>query len=207
VPLLLNVTQLKKLFPATDTVVLQKFVEPLNQTIQLYDIDTVDRLAAFLSQIGHESGGFMFTKENLNYSADSLRRVFGKYFPNTVIANVYARNPQKIGNRVYANRMGNGTEDSGDGYKFRGRGLIQITGKNNYTAMAEDFSMTVDELIEYLETDEGACLSAGWFWDTNGLNVIADKQDIVSLSKAVNGGTKGLAERITLYKNAKVVLA
>jgi hypothetical protein len=133
-------------------------------------------MAAFLAQVAHESGGFNFVKEGLSYSAVSLNKVFKKYFPTVAAAKAYERQPAKIANKVYASRMGNGPESSGDGYKFCGRGLIQLTGKDNYTRFAKSIGKTLDEAVAYLETSDGAVASAGWFWDANKLSVYADNK-------------------------------
>jgi putative chitinase len=187
---------LKQLCPSTKAATLAKYVEPLNTVGSHYDLfANPKRMAAFLAQVAHESGGFNFTKEGLNYSAQALNRTFKKYFPTVASAQPYARNPQKIANKVYANRMGNGPESSGDGYKFCGRGLIQLTGRNNYTRFATAIGKTLDEAIQYLETPEGAVASAAWFWDVNKLNIYADKGDFVGLTRRINGGTNGLADR------------
>jgi putative chitinase len=164
-------------------------------------------MAAFLAQVAHESGGFNFVKEGLSYSAVGLNKTFKKYFPTVASAQPYARNPAKIANKVYANRMGNGPERSGDGYKHRGRGLIQLTGKDNYTRFAKSIDKTVDEAIAYLETSEGAVASAGWFWDVNKLNVYADKGDFVGLTRRINGGIIGLSDRKHHYQIALKALA
>lgn len=171
-----------------------------------YEINTPQRLAAFIAQCAHESGGFKFLKENLNYKAASLRRVFPKYFPDDATANAYANKPQMIANRVYANRMGNGPEESGDGWKFCGRGLIQLTGKNNYTFFAGSLDIPLDEASEYLETFEGALQSACFFWEQNKLNQYADSGDILTMTKRINGGTIGLEDRIKHYNHALHVL-
>ena len=171
-----------------------------------YEINTPHRVAAFIAQCAHESGGFKFLKENLNYKAASLRRVFGKYFPTDELARAYEKRPQMIANRVYANRMGNGPEESGDGWKYCGRGLIQLTGKNNYTFFAASLDMDVEDVPEYLETFEGAVQSACFFWEQNNLNQWADKGDILTLTKKINGGTIGLDDRIKHYNHALHVL-
>ena len=160
-----------------------------------FGIDTPIKLAHFLAQCGHESGGFRVTQENLNYSAKGLMGTFKKYFPDEATAKQYERQPEKIANRVYANRMGNGDEASGDGYRFCGRGLIQLTGRNNYTKFAADLGISVEETVAYLETPAGAVSSAGWFWDNNNLNQYCDKDDFVTLTKRINGGTIGLEDR------------
>jgi putative chitinase len=193
---------LHALCPKTRDEILHGYVDPLNEIAAYYELTTPARLAGFLAQIIHESGSFNFTKENLNYSAKGLRGVFSKYFPDDATAEAYARQPEKIANKVYANRMGNGDEASGDGFKFCGRGLIQLTGRTNYTKFAEAVSMSLDDAIAYLETPEGAVASAGWFWDNNGLNDYCDNDDFTGLTKRINGGTNGLAERLALYNAA-----
>jgi putative chitinase len=174
-----------------------------------YDIETEHRVAAFIAQCAHESGNFRFITENLNYKWQSLRKVFPKYFPDDSIAQQYANMPNRqeaIANRVYANRMGNGSEASGDGFKYRGRGLIQLTGKTNYENYAMSLEIDVDEAVEHLKTFEGCVQSAAWFWDENKLNTFADRKDIVTLSKRINGGTIGLEDRIKHYNHALHVL-
>lgn len=187
---------LKQICPKTKSTVLAKYVEPLNLVGEHYGLfENPKRMAAFLAQIAHESGGFNFTKENLNYSAQALMKTWPKRFPTTAVANQYARNQEKIANKVYANRMGNGAESSGDGFKYHGRGLIQLTGKDNYRKFANAIDKTIEETVLYLETPEGAVSSAGWFWDINKLNIYADKNDFVGLTRRINGGTNGLADR------------
>ena len=171
-----------------------------------YEINTKSRLSAFLAQTAHESGGYKFLKENLNYKAASLRRVFPKYFPTDELAAAYANKPEMIANRVYGGRMGNGDEHSGDGFRYCGRGLIQLTGKQNYQNFAESIETPVEELPEYLATFEGSVQSACWFWETNNLNQWADKGDILTLTKRINGGTIGLEDRIKHYNHALHVL-
>ena len=178
----------------------------LLNVLERYEINTPNRIAGFLAQCGHESADFTVLKENLNYGAAGLRSIFGKYFPDDTIAKAYERQPEKIANKIYANRMGNGPESSGEGYKFRGRGAIQLTGKENYTKFATSIGKTVDETIAYLETLEGAVESACWFWKTNGLNAICDKDDIVAMTKKINGGTIGLEDRKAHYNKAKTFL-
>lgn len=179
--------------------------EALNEILPDYEINTPQRVAAFMAQCAHESGGFRVLKENLNYKAPSLRKIFPKYFTDDATANHYAGLPNKqeaIANRIYANRMGNGPEDSGDGYRYCGRGLIQLTGKENYTWFAASLDIPVEEAAEYLQTFEGAVQSACWFWETNNLNQWADKGDILTLTKRINGGTIGLEDRIKHYNHA-----
>ena len=184
---------------------LEQWCSALNQLLPDYGIDTPERVSAFIAQCAHESGNFVFLKENLNYRAASLRKVFPKYFPTDELANQYASQPNKaeaIANRVYANRMGNGDEASGDGWRYAGKGLIQLTGKNNYQAFADSIETPVEEVASYLETFEGAVQSACWFWESNNLNQWADKGDILTLTKRINGGTIGLDDRIKHYNHA-----
>ncbi len=194
---------LQALCPKTKSSVLEQYVEPLHDVAQYYEMyEHPKRLAAFLAQTAHESGGFNFVKENLNYSAKGLMGTFKKYFPTEDLAKQYERQPEKIANRVYANRMGNGDESSGDGYRFCGRGLIQLTGRNNYTKFAEDLGISIEETVAYMETPQGAVSSAGWFWDNNNLNQYCDKDDFVMLTKRINGGTIGLEDRKHHYELA-----
>jgi putative chitinase len=175
----------------------------LAEILPEYEINTPQRVAAFIAQCAHESGGFRALKENLNYKAASLRKVFPKYFPDDAIAARYANKQEMIANRVYANRMGNGPEESGDGFRYCGRGLIQLTGKNNYTLFAASVGIEdMEECVEYLGTFEGAIQSACWFWESNNLNQWADKGDILTLTKRINGGTIGLEDRIKHYNHA-----
>jgi putative chitinase len=183
-----------------------------NALIQLlpdYEINTPKRIAAFIAQCAHESANFRILTENLNYRWQSLRKVFPKYFPTDELAQQYASRPNRaeaIANRIYASRMGNGPEESGDGWRFRGRGLIQLTGKQNYMWFAASLEITPEEATEYLMTFEGAAQSACWFWETNKLNQWADNGDIVTLTKRINGGTIGLDDRIKHYEHALHVL-
>lgn len=204
---MITVELLQKLCPKTKPEVLKRYAESIHETAEYYDMyKNKKRAAAFVAQIAHESGGFNFVKENLNYSAKGLMGTFKKYFPTEALAKQYERQPEKIANRVYANRMGNGDEASGDGYKYCGRGLIQLTGKQNYTKFAADLGISVDETVKYLETPEGAVSSAGWFWDQNNLNQWCDKDDFVTLTKRINGGTIGLEDRKHHYEIALKLL-
>lgn len=179
--------------------------EELSELLPVFDITSPARVAAFIAQTAHESGGYVHLKENLNYSGDALCRVWPKHF-NAENKDHYNRNPEAIANRAYRNRMGNGDEDTGDGWQFRGRGLIQLTGRNNYTAFAESAEITVEEAAEYLETPRGAVHSACWFWYSNDLNTFADAGDFVGMTKRINGGTIGLEDRIKHYEHALHVL-
>lgn len=196
--------QLKQIIPKNQYV--SYWYEALQQLLPQYEINTPDRIAAFLAQCAHESGGFVFIKENLNYRWQSLRKVFPKYFPTDALAQQYEKKPEKIANRVYANRMGNGPEESGDGYKFCGRGLIQVTGRENYSWFAASLQISPEEASEYMETFEGAAQSACWFWESNNLNQWADKRDILTLTKRINGGTIGLEDRKKHYEHCLHVL-
>ncbi len=198
---------LYQLCPKTKHSVLDVYAEPLHEVAEYYDMYVNSkRAAAFLAQVAHESGGFNFVKENLNYSAKGLMGTFKKYFPTEDLAKQYERKPEKIANRVYANRMSNGDEASGDGYRFCGRGLIQLTGRANYTKFAADLGISLDETVAYLETPQGAVSSAGWFWDNNNLNQYCDADDFVTLTKRINGGTIGLEDRKHHYHIALELL-
>tara|TARA_B100002019_G_scaffold290815_1_gene309383 strand:- start:15938 stop:16810 length:873 start_codon:yes stop_codon:yes gene_type:complete len=185
--------------------------DALCELLPKYGITNERRVAHFLSQCAHESGGFKRLEENLNYSAKALRAVFGRYFGDAPKANAdeYARNPEMIANRVYNDeyrkyKMGN-TEE-GDGWRFRGRGLKQLTGRDNYTRFGKSVGMTAEEAAEYVATPAGAIESACWFWDTNNLNDIADTDDVKRMTKKINGGTIGLEDRMRRYGQAMDVL-
>jgi len=199
--------QLRELLPRNPYV--QHWHKALAQLFPDYQINTPRRMAAFIAQCAHESASFTALVENLNYRWQTLRKLFPKYFPSDELAQDYAGRPNKqeaIANRIYASRMGNGDEASGDGYRYRGRGLIQLTGKSNYTWFAASLEITPEEATEYLGTFEGAAQSACWFWETNKLNQWADAEDILTLTKRINGGTIGLEDRIKHYKHAMHVL-
>jgi putative chitinase len=180
--------------------------EALNEVLPKYEITSPQRVAAFLAQCGHESADFTVLKENLNYSADGLTKVFPKRFPTLDAANPYNRQPEKIANKIYADRMGNGPESSGDGYKYRGRGAIQLTGHDNYKSFADSIGQSIDEAVAYTETLAGAIESACWFWNKNNLNQYADSADLVTLTKRINGGTIGLDDRVKHYNHNIEVL-
>jgi putative chitinase len=203
----LTLEQLKQLLPKNPYV--EHWHRALSQLLPDYEINSPKRIAAFIAQCSHESAGFTALKENLNYKAATLRKIFPKYFPDDATANAYANRPdrqQAIANKVYGNRMGNGPEESGDGFRYCGRGLIQLTGKQNYTWFAASLGIPVEEASEYLQTFEGAAQSACWFWETNKLNQWADTGDMVTLTKRINGGTIGLDDRIKHYEHALHVL-
>lgn len=167
-----------------------------------FDIVTMEQVAAFIAQTGHESGHFNILEENLNYSKEGLRKIFAKYFPTDELAASYARKPQMIASRVYGSRMGNGPEDTGDGWKFRGRGLIQCTGFRNYEACSqflfEDYRLLDDP--DLLLEPKYAILSACWFWRVNKLNNYAN--DVIRSTRIINGGTHGLEDRTAIYQRA-----
>jgi putative chitinase len=195
--------QLQQIIPQNTHV--EHWFEALSTILPDYEIDTPQRCAAFLAQCAHESGGFNAIQENLNYRAVTLRKVFPKYFPTDALAEEYASKPNKqeaIANRVYANRMGNGPETSGDGYRYCGRGLIQLTGKQNYSKFAESIDTPVEQVTEFLQTFEGCVQSAAWFWEANNLNQYADSGDILTMTKRINGGTIGLEDRQKHYHHA-----
>lgn len=185
---------------------LDNWLECLNTILPEYEIDSPERVAAFIAQCAHESASFTAIKENLNYKAASLMKVFPKYFPTDELAEQYAHNQEAIANRVYGNRMGNGDELSGDGYAYCGRGLIQLTGHDNYKAFADSLSSSMEEIVEFLQTFEGCVQSACWFWETNDLNSLADAGDIKAMTKRINGGYIGLEDRIKHYNHALEVL-
>jgi putative chitinase len=201
---ILSKEQLEDLIPKNPYV--EYWHGALSQCLPDYDINTPRRVAAFIAQCAHESGGFVFLQENLNYKAESLMRVWPKYFKDLATAQRYAHNPERIANRAYANRMGNGDEASGDGWRFCGRGLIQLTGKDNYQSFADSIETELEDIPHYLATFEGAVQSACWFWETNNLNKWADAGDITTLTKKINGGTLGLDERMKHYAHALHVL-
>lgn len=175
--------------------------------LQKYDINTVNRLAGFFAQTAHESLNYTVLEENLNYSASGLERVFSKYFSKAGRnASQYARNPEAIANIVYADRMGNGSTQSGDGWKFRGRGIIQLTGRENYTRFGQSIGMTPDQVIDYLKTKKGSIEAAAWYWNSRKINEAADRDDNERMTRLINGGTIGLADRNAKYSKFKEIL-
>ena len=209
--------QLQAIIPQNKHV--SEWYEALAKILPIYDITSIDRVAAFLAQCGHESNGFTALKENLNYSAQGLANTWpnrfaikdadGKpvkpYAPD-VLAKQIERDPDTIANNVYADRLGNGPVSSGDGARYCGRGLIQLTGKDNYTKFAADINKPFEEIVAYLETPYGAVESACWFWAKNHLNQYADSADIETLTKRINGGLIGLDDRKARYAQAVQVL-
>ena len=177
------------------------------EILPLWEIDTAERVAGFIAQCGHESRNFNVLTENLNYSAKALNTIFPKYFKRAGRdANEYHRQPEKIANVIYANRMDNGDAASGDGWRFRGGGILQLTGRYNYTEFGEDVEMSAEEAVDYVRTKKGALDSACWFWDENNINKHCDNMDIVKMTKRINGGTIGLEDRKKHYVHALDVL-
>ena len=201
--LILTLDQLAQLIPGNPYV--DHWHHALSEALPDYDINTPPRIAAFVAQCAHESGNFTAIKENLNYRAETLSKVWPRLFPADVAAQ-YAHNQEAIANRAYANRMGNGDESSGDGFRFCGRGLIQLTGKSNYQAFADSVQMDINDVPEYLATFEGAVQSACWFWENNKLNSWADQGDIEKITRIINGGTLGLEDRTARYQHALQVM-
>ena len=209
---------LKQLFPKSTEENRAKYAMPLRMAMIRYNIDNPNRVRAFLAQIGHESGQLSAVVENLNYSAKALRSVFGKYFKTDAEAEKYARKPEAIANVVYANRLGNGDTKSGDGWRYRGRGLIQITGKSNYNEASQKMyalPLGVDFLDEpeLLATPDYAAQSAAWWWENAGLNAVADglggandTEVFKQITKRINGGYNGLDDRLAIYERAKTVI-
>jgi putative chitinase len=197
---MLNSDQLTRLHIGT------QWVEPLNETFERFGINTPKQQAAFIGQCSHECGNFTKLEEGLSYAADRLMKIWPRRFPNMEIAQRYARNPKALANNVYANRMGNRDEASGDGYRFRGRGCIQTTGHSAYfhagQALGVDFVMQPD----LVAMPKYAALTAGFFWDTHKLNAFADSQDYVTMTKRINGGTIGLDDRKAHIAHALAVL-
>jgi putative chitinase len=185
--------QLAQMIPGNQFV--NEWYKALCDMLPKYEINTPQRVAAFVAQCAHESGNFKILKENLYYRAEGLMRIWPSRFSTLDIANQYAMQPEKIANRAYADRMGNGPESSGDGWKYSGKGLIQLTGKDNYSRFAQSINMSIDQLPEYLVTFVGAVHSACWFWNTKNLNQFADSNDILTTTQRINGGTNGLEER------------
>lgn len=190
----------------------EEWYENVVDMFKKYDIVTPLRIAGFMAQCGHESADFNSLEENLNYSEKALNSVFGRYFgPGKRNAAEYARKPEKIANYVYqdeyrSKRGAMGNVEDGDGWRFRGRGIKQLTGRNNYTAFGKSVGMSAEEAAEYVATKKGALESACWFWATNNIDRYADKDDIVGMTKRINGGTIGLDDRRSRYERAKSIL-
>lgn len=205
---LITVDQLRAMIPTNKEI--EAWCEELNKALPKYGITTDKRIAAFVSQCAHESMDFNALKENLNYREETLLKVFPRYFgPGKRNAAEYARNPEKIANYVYMDEFRTsklGNTQPGDGWRFRGRGLKQLTGRDNYTRFAKDYDLTAEEAAVWVETKEGALASALWFWNTNKLNAIADTGNVAALTKKINGGDIGLADRQARYAKAMAAL-
>lgn len=202
--MLITKSQLLRAVPKLNRARLDEFVASLNQWAVCFGIDSPLRMAHYLAQVFHESQLLKRTDENLNYSADGLLRTFPRYF-NTAQAKEYARQPERIANRVYANRMGNGPEASGDGWRYRGRGYIMLTGKANYERFAKSDVCTADvvrqpDALKQFPLNQ---VVAGWFWEQHGLNALADRDDADGITRRINGGTNGLADRKFLLRRLK----
>lgn len=195
----INLQKFKEVFPYCKNA--DVLVNLLDNILNSSGIDTKERVNMFLAQCGHESGGFTITVENLNYSAKGLRSTFPKYFKSESEALIYERKPEKIANKVYADRIGNGPESSGDGWKYRGFGFIQLTGKSNYEAFSKDMGIDIVSNPENIRQDLTLAIkTAVWFWNKNKLNSYADKGDLLGATKRINGGINGLADREIKYK-------
>jgi putative chitinase len=205
---LLTEAQLAAMIPTNKEVA--AWCEELNKALPKYDITTPERIAGFISQCAHESQNFTAMSENLSYREETLLKVFPRYFgPGKRNAAEYAKNPEKIANYVYMDEFRTsklGNTQPGDGWRFRGRGLKQLTGRDNYTRFAKDYDMTAEEAAVWVETKEGALASALWFWNTNNLNTVADTGSVPALTKKINGGDIGLADRQARYEKAMAVL-
>ena len=184
----------------------EKWYKPLMDTFIKYNISTTQRQACFIGQCQYESENFTKLEEGLNYSASRLMAVWPSRFPSLDVANQYANNPQKLANKVYGGRMGNGNEESGEGYAYRGRGLIQMTGKEAYANCGSGLGMDLLSNPDMLFEPEYACLSAGWFWNKKGLNDLADTGDYETMTKRINGGTLGLDDRKAKIAKAREIL-
>ena len=182
-----------------------KWLEPLNDTFNKFEMNTSLRQAAFIGQCQHESENFKILEENLNYSANGLMCVWSSRFPNADVANQYANNPEKIANKVYGGRMGN-TED-GDGWKYRGRGIIQLTGKENYERCGSSIGVDIVSNPDLLLIPRNACFSAGWYWRKHGLNFLSDTKNFELMTKRINGGILGLNNRIAFINKALELLS
>lgn len=193
--------QLSKIMPNLTPAQAKEYAQYFSKTMKEFNINTPQRQAMFLAQVAHESGQMKFMKENLNYSAKGLLATFPKYF-NATTAAEYARQPEKIASHVYANRMGNGTEASGDGWKYRGRGAIQLTGKNNYAAAGKDLGLDLVGNPDLASSPETGIRLAGWFWNKNNLNTLADEGKFKAVTKRINGGYNGLADRLAYHEKA-----
>jgi putative chitinase len=201
---MITVDQIKHIAPLNKNPT--QWCDTFNNHIEKYDINTPLRVAALLAQCAYESGDFINLYEDLNYRPETLMHLWPSQFPTLMVADEYKMQPQKIANYVYANRMGNGNESSGDGWKYRGRGLIQLTGKSLYTNFANYLKVSVEDCLNYIMYPDGAVESACWFWKTKSINTFADKKDINGMTKAINGGLNGLTNRKIKYQLALDVI-
>jgi putative chitinase len=182
------------------------WLEPLNAAMFRFSINTPQRVAAFIGQCAHESANFTALSENLNYSAQALCKVWPRHFPTPEVAAQYHRKPEQIANRAYAKRMGNGPEASGDGWKYRGRGLIQLTGKDNYRLASDSLGVDLVANPDAVTQPDMAALTAAWFWNKHGLNALADRGDNQAISRRINGGTHGMDDRLQRTATALALL-
>jgi len=196
----MNIEQLKSLGIGPE------WLKPLNDTFKKYDINTPKRQASFIGQCGHESNSFKVLEENLNYSAKGLMATWPSRFHDADIAEKFERQPEKIANKVYGGRADLGNTEDGDGWRFHGRGLIQLTGRSNYTVCGLALGKPFAEYPELILEPENACMSAGWFWNKRGLNALADNEDWLTITKRINGGTIGLQDRIDRTHKAMDIL-
>lgn len=203
--MILSLQQLEELLPTNKNVGV--WLDPLNELLAQYEINTVNRVAGFMAQTSHESNDYKNLEENLYYSADRLMQVWSKrYFPNRDVAKKYEKNPEKLANYVYANRMDNGDEDSGDGWRFRGAGIKQITGRYNFTEFGKTIGMTAEQAADYIRTTKGSVHSAVWYWNLHKLNKTADAKNIKLMTEIINGGLNGLADRTLRFNRALKIL-
>lgn len=205
---MINASQFAKIFPKVPERIKGEVHAWLNNVMSENEMNTLNRQSMFLAQIDHESMGLTHWEENLNYSEERLLQVFPKYFPPGVSAAAYARNPEKLANRVYANRMGNGNEASGDGWRFRGRGPLGLTGRNNYLEFSEaKYNGTILlEKPEWVAQPEGGMKSAGWYWSKHNLNALADEGAFMDITKRINGGLIGFKDRVLRLEQIQQVL-
>jgi putative chitinase len=203
--------QLRRIMP--DAANVAAWLPPLNEALKRFTITSPQRAAAFLAQVAHESGQLNRLVERLGYTAKRLMEVWPNRFPTLEKAGIYAGNPEKLANYIYAKRLGNGDESTGDGWRYRGRGLIQLTGRGNYVTAGSAIGLALEKFPELLEQPMGAALSAAWFWSSRGLNELADDrnddddtEDFVKITVTINGGRAGLSERMRYWETAKTVL-
>jgi putative chitinase len=203
---LIDLGLLVEVIPERPSAELRPWVDPIRQACWKWDIGTVREVAAFIAQAAHESGGFEKLEEGLSYSAGRLMQVWPRRFSTLAIANRYARNPQALANFVYANRMGNGPPESGDGWRFRGAGVFQLTGRSNHTRCAKALGIPLSEFPAFIRTPLGAAMSAGWFFYDNDLHRYANSPGIEDETQRINGGLHGLADRRTRFNEAVAYL-